>query len=68
MVKLKLQCKAHPDYTAKKPPPLDCHGCQALRLFMIELRAGDEYKGVGGFKFDAIGALDLKYVEARQLA
>lgn len=68
MVKLKLQCKSHPGYTAKISPRLKCRGCQTLRLFMVALNAGVECQGIGGYKYDAIGALDLAHVDVRRSA
>lgn len=62
MVKLKLQCKTHPGYTARNPPRKACEGCRAIRRFVTALKFGEEAAGVGGYTHDAIGALDLLYV------
>lgn len=65
MVKLELRCKKHPHYTARNPPLKVCEGCRAVRRFVVALKCGEEATGIGGFKHDAIGALDLRYVDAK---
>jgi hypothetical protein len=58
MITINARCNEHPRYTAQRKPIADCKACKNLFMFKHAALLPAGLGGVGGFTFDAGGALD----------
>ena len=59
-INIYVRCRTHKTYTGTRKPRADCAGCRDLYTFIYATKAPLEITGVGGFKNDAMGALNNK--------
>lgn len=57
-ITINAQCREHLRYTAQRKPPADCKACQDLFKFKHAALLPAGLNGVGGFVYDAAGALN----------
>jgi hypothetical protein len=53
-----VRCKEHPSYKAIRRPTVACNGCKGLYKFKHAALMKPGLGGIGGFTYDAAGAID----------
>ncbi len=59
-INIHVQCRTHKTYTGSSPPRADCAGCRDLYTFIYATKAPPGITDIGGFEYDAMGALNNK--------